>query len=277
MAAGLGATAAPAATCSPSEIAASATALQDSRFALSLLPPHQGATTAITLKTGSAIAQIKTSLAAFITAYMNCQHANADAQGIQVDLSRLGWARTANADTPSPAPSGVVGPEPILTFEVRSFPGGLLGVTATFGIPCGNDTLLMLFRSRENVWAELMSIQSGHYHDLARAYRAFDYALSPLGDDGGWFLVEKHQPVSCGSPTGTLEYTVLQPGPWPLHPVVLFNGRDGIAVGGDADLDADADGFRLRLRAADGTATGDVRRFTVSGGTVRPDRQPPQN
>jgi hypothetical protein len=277
MAAGLGATAATAATCSPSEIAASATDLQDSRFALSLLSPHQGATTAITPQAGSAIAQIKESLAVFVTAYMNCQHANADAQGIQVDLSRLGWAHTTNTDTPSPGPSGSVRPEPILTFDVRSFPGGLLGVTATFGIPCGTDTLLMLFRSRENDWAELMRVQSGRYHDLARAYRAFDYALSPLGDDGGWFLVEKHQPVACGSTIGTLEYTVLQPGPWPLHPMVLFNGHDGIAVGGDADLDADAAGFRLRFRAADGTATGDVRRFIVSGGTVRPDRQPPQN
>ncbi len=57
------------------------------------LPQGKDQETAISRETQAGIAEMKGRLADFILAYMRCQPENADIEGIEVDLSRLGWAR----------------------------------------------------------------------------------------------------------------------------------------------------------------------------------------
>ncbi len=275
MGAGMAESAASAATCSPADIAATATALQDSRFALSQLPPHAGTSTAISPRTSSAITQTKARLVDFVTAYMGCQRSTADAQGIQVDLSRLGWAKAPDPNSSSGSATDGFRADPSLAFDVRPFAGGLLGVTARFGIPCGGDTLLMLFQIRGDDWDEILRVQSGPYRDLADAYQDFDYAISPADDSGGWFLVEKHLPTICISVSAAITYSVLRMGPAPSRPRHLFSGHDPIYWGGEdyGRLTVDADGFEIRFHDDGGDRAEPVevvRAFTVSGNSVKP-------
>ncbi|HEY0107056.1 MAG TPA: hypothetical protein VGB91_13305 [Rhizomicrobium sp.] len=274
LAAALTAGAAQAASCSPSRIAGSATALQDSRFALSQLPPHDGTATAIPLETGNAIADIKTRLAAFITAYMSCQRTNADPDGIQIDLSRLGWARAPDAAPPSSSGAGPFKPDPTLTFEARPVASRMLGIVARFGVPCGSDALLMLFSASEDTWAETMRVGAVPYGDLSHGHEAFDYAVSPPDDAGHWFLVEKHLPVTCLPFNAAIAYSVLRAGPVAARPRLLFSGHDAM-FSGDGDtgrVSAESDGFEVRFHdhgdAADIREI--VRRYSVAGNTVRP-------
>jgi len=262
-------------TCSPSRIAQSATALQDARFALSQQPSHTGSDTAIPDETGHAIADVKSRLVDFITAYMNCQRTTSDPSGMQVDLSRLGWARDAE---PPPAGADTAKADPTLHFEVRPFAGGLLGITAAFGVPCGADTLLMLFAEREDGWSEIMRIQSPPYRDLAHAFDAFDYDISPLDDSGHWFLIEKHLPATCVSVNTVIMYSVARPSLLPSKPRIVFTGHDPI-FWGDQDfgrLSVNADGFTVRFHDHGDNAdiVEIVRRFSVAGNIVQPVRHP---
>jgi hypothetical protein len=267
--------AARAADCPQAEIGSAASAVQDARYTLMALPPNAELQTAIPRDTARAVADLKTRLAAFVLAYMRCQPQNADATGIALDLSRLGWARAPAPDggdgaSPRPSPAR---PGRELTFDVRALPEGLLGITATFAIPCGSDTLLMVFEHRDGGWAEIMRLGARPYRDVTHAYNAFDYAVS--SSDGGWFLVEKHAPASCVSFFAGISYSVLQPGPDAMRARTVFAASDTIFAGGTdfGQLSVGPGYFEIRFHNRNGgedAARDYVRRFSVDGQGVRP-------
>ena len=272
-----------AANCPQAEISSAASDLQDARNALMSLPVGKEGDTAISRQMQTGIAEMKTHLASFILAYMRCQSDNADTDGVEVDLSRLGWARSlepGRAYRKDELPPLSDAPGWALTFNTRSLGQGLLGVSATFGIPCGSDTMLLIFQHGDNGWREIMRVASPPYRDIGQAYQAFDYALSQPDDAGDWFLVEKHLPAACESFNASIYYSVMRPGPSALKPRLLFSGHDGI-YWGDEDmgrLAAGTDSFELRFHDYD--ASGDalqeyVRRFSVMGQAVTPMKNPP--
>ncbi|MGH6684750.1 MAG: hypothetical protein ACRECA_12685 [Pseudolabrys sp.] len=131
-----------AANCPQADISSAASDLQDSRNALMMLPSGKPA--------DGAVAEMETRLPAFIRAYMRCQPENADVDGIEIDLSRLGWARVARDGTPAQAAT----PGWLLTFDAQPLGQGLISVSASFIIPSGIDTLAMTFQHRDDGWAE---------------------------------------------------------------------------------------------------------------------------
>lgn len=131
-----------AANCPQGNLSRTATDLLDARNALMTLPPGKPA--------GDAVDEMQARLPAFILAYMRCQPENADVEGIEIDLSRLGWARSPTEDTPAQTAT----PGWQLTFDARSLGQGLISVSASFTIPSGIDTLAMTFQHRDDGWAE---------------------------------------------------------------------------------------------------------------------------
>jgi hypothetical protein len=246
--------AARAANCPQAELGAAASAVQDARNGLLGLPPSAEPT--LSRAAASAIANMKTRLAAFVLAYMHCQPENADVEGIEIDLSRLGWAQE-QAPARGPLFSGT------LVFETRVPAQGMIGITARFGIRCGSDTMLMLFEHSDAGWTESLRVAAPAYRDIAHAYQDFDYAVAPPDNDGAWFLVETHGAARCGPAPAGLSYSVLRPTRDAIRPKVLFAGHDA-ALGADTTLDLGSDYFAL---AAPGDAP---RRFSVAGQTVAP-------
>jgi len=135
-----------AANCPQAEISNAASALQDARNALMELSAGAAAETAP--QAGTAIVEMKARLAAFVTAYMRCQPENADVDGIEVDLSRLGWASNDDETLSSTQPGRR------LTFKAQYFGQGQIGVTVTFSVPSGVDMVSMTFRHADDGWAE---------------------------------------------------------------------------------------------------------------------------
>jgi len=270
-----------AANCPQAEISSAASDLQDTRNALMTLPSAKD--TALSRPMQSAIVQMKTQLATFILAYMRCQPENADVDGIEVDLSRLGWARElepGRVDRNDELPPLANAPGWALSFETRALGQGLLGVSASFAIPCGRDTLLMIFEHDDRGWREIMRVASPPYRDASQSYQAFDYALSQPDDDGDWFLVEKHLPTTCVSTMSGIGYSVLRPTDNPLKPKVLFTGQDFLSWSEEdfGRVSAGTQSFELRFHAFDSQSNlvEVVRRFSVIGQTVTPLKNPPQ-
>ncbi len=261
-----------AADCPQAEISSAASGLQDARNALISLPLAGDPNPALSPQTQSAIAEMKAKLAGFILAYMRCQPENADIDGIEVDLSRLGWARpfdagrtdgNGNALAPADAPGWH------LAFDTKPLGQGLIGIAAAFAIPCGRDTVLMIFGHSDEGWREIIRVAAPPYRDVRRAYGALDYAISPPDADGDWFLVEEHLPAMCSPANAGLSYSVLRPGPSALRPRVLLSGHDSLSSGEDdlGGLAVVADQFEIRLSE-------NVRRFSVIGQTVTPEKNP---
>ena len=131
-----------AANCPQAEISSAASDLQDARNALMSLPTDKPA--------DAALSEMEMRVSAFVLAYMRCQPESADIEGIELDLARLGWASTAGT-------GGTVStnnPGWQLTFKAESFGQGLIGITATYSIPNGTDTVSMLFRHGDDGWTE---------------------------------------------------------------------------------------------------------------------------
>jgi hypothetical protein len=243
-----------AANCPQTELSAAASQVQDARNALLGLPPP--AEPLLTKKASSAIADMKLRLAAFVLAYMHCQPENADVDGIGIDLARLGWAQQT-APRRGPLFSGA------LTFEARAPQQGMIGVVARFGIGCGSDSMLMLFEHTDEGWTETLRVAAGPYRDSAHAYQDLDYAVAPPGDDGSWFLVEKHRGASCAAGAAGLNYSVLRPTHDATKPKPLYAGHNA-GLGTDAQFDIGSDFFALM-------APNDAaHRFAVVGQTVTP-------
>ena len=136
------ATATHAAICRHAAISGAASDLQDARNALMVLPADK--------PSDAALAEMEMRISAFVLAYMRCQPETADIEGVEVDLARLGWASTAGGNgTVASANPGWQ-----LTFSAESFGQGLIGVTATYSIPNGIDTVSMVFRHGDDGWAE---------------------------------------------------------------------------------------------------------------------------
>jgi hypothetical protein len=250
-----------AASCDQAAIHTSSAQLQDARSELDNLPPLTPLATDSVLgkRAVDAIAEVKARLAAFTIAYMRCQPTSIDAHGIDIDLSRLGWA-SANLD------------HLYLAFATRALAQGLIGIKAEFAVPCGADTQLMIFDARDGSWQEAMRVASRVNRGVWQARTAFDYDIVLSEDDGSWMLVEKHLPVTCSSVDTTITYSVLRPTANPQAPRTLFTRREPIYWGFEdfGRLTVAPHYFELRFHDDSVGWPEVVRRYMILHDTVQP-------
>jgi hypothetical protein len=261
--------AAPAsAACDPAALHHAIEDVADARKALRALPIADGEETQVTVPAQAAIATMKTRIAAYVLATLQCRP-DGDAKALAAAL-----LVAAAAAGPSDTGYGTS-----LDFTVQQPMPRLLVVNAAFGISCGSDTMLMVFAPAKDGWREVLRLQSKPYDTVAGAYDFFDYAISPPDAAGNWFLAQKNITPWCSSTWATIRYSVLRPSADPLQPRVLLDGSDPVWWGNEdyGRLSVAAQNFTLRFHAEsfDGGVHNRewIRRYSVQGDVAR--RIPP--
>ena len=151
----------------------------------------------------------------------------------------------------------------------------LLGVVATFTIPCGGDTSLTLYEHQGATWKPILISERNGYGKICEAQGSMQYAISPPDAAGDWFLVVADVNPSCSSNWQGLRYKVLRPGDKTDHPRQLLDEHRGIFLGGEQPfrLTINAAGFQIQQLDSQSLDAGiltrlHVQKYSVAGDTV---------
>jgi hypothetical protein len=225
------------------------------------------------------IEQLKDKLRAFVAATMACAADGIDVKALQGELS-------ANGDAFVPGEfhgEGYTidhfdgdGEGHSLTYDVKAIAShpDMVGVTATLGIECGEDTLLMLYQRQGRDWREAVVRRSAPYKDISGAWMSFQYAVSPSDAQGRWYMATSNIPPWCTSVWRSIRYDLSRPGARADRPDIFFSRSAGAYIGNDdsGQLKADASAFEVRHEVGsvsfDVFSRPSVRRYAVAGDTV---------
>lgn len=269
--------------CSLAAVDATAQQVQTVRQHLLALPIVNGLESDVSSEAQETIASMKASLKDFMAASMRCAGPDPNPVKIQKELSAKTHAfaleNRAYGVNELPKEANNYGFQ--LMFDVRRGPdhSGLIGITSTFQIECGMDSVLVLFASEKDSWKEVLQWTSKPYKTVAGAFWSFDYQVSPPDEAGHWFVVTKSIDPWCSSTWSMIHYSVLRPVPGNPTPDRIFSGSDSIWWGSEdfGILSVDTHKFDLRFHAEsiDGGIHNRVwvRDFSVIGNTVH--RIPP--
>jgi hypothetical protein len=125
--------------------------------------------------TRTRLSGLKDALAAVVEATMNCTPTGADAATIQTQLAKL---MGVNRPTVKDAP--VYGSGLKVAVAAPANAPQLRVVTASYGIECGDDSMLLLYEPGLNGWKRAMRWQSPEYTQVSGAFGDFfEYAVVP--------------------------------------------------------------------------------------------------
>jgi hypothetical protein len=125
--------------------------------------------------TRTRLSGLKDALAALVETTMHCTPAGADAAAIQTQLAKLmGTDRPVAKD----APAYGVGLKVAVAAPANA--PQLRAVTVSYGIECGDDSMLLLYEPGPNGWKRTMRWQSPEYKQISGAFGDFfEYAVVP--------------------------------------------------------------------------------------------------
>jgi hypothetical protein len=224
------------------------------------------------------IEQLKDRLRSFVTAAMACAPKQIDVKALQAELTATGDAFVPgkfHGDGFTMEHFDGDGEGHSLTYQVREIVShsDMVGVTATLGVECGEDTILLLYQRLGGSWREILVRRSQPYKDVGGSWDAFHYAVSPNDKDSRWFVVTSNRPSWCTSGWTSERFDLSRPGPDAARPDILFHDEQGAHRGEIEEiLKADATAFELRYETAsisfDKFTRTAVRRYSVVGNTV---------
>jgi hypothetical protein len=232
-----------------------------------------------------AIGQMKDRLNRLVVAYMACVSTigRVDPERIQRDLSALAHAfklpnrRYGKEDLPKDF--GKYGYELWFEVHVATDAPSLIGITASFDVPCAYDTVLWIFSQTHSNWQRVLQWQSKPYKEISGAFWKFLYGISPPDKVGNWFVVTSYLNGWCTSNWTMINYDVLRPSAGSPTPRAILSKSESIWRGsGDfGNLTVSERYFELRYRAQSidpGVHNRVfVRRYAIEGDTAR--RIPP--
>lgn len=107
-------------------------------------------------------------------------------------------------------------------FKVRIGSGNLLQIVNKVDIPCGNDSILLVFQPNEEKWKHVLTWKSSKYEEINGSLNNLEYAVSTPDKDGKWYVVGTDSPARCSSCWGTLRFYVMEPTKENVNPNILF-------------------------------------------------------
>jgi hypothetical protein len=127
----------------------------------------------------------------------------------------------------------------------------MLAIGVIIDVCWDEDESLYIFQSQNSRWVNLLAAEvNGNAQVWGAQSSRFNYAISPTGPDGSWFLVTSSVNPHLASAWQQVTYTALAPGPDAGHPKVLVQRTHLIYLIGSDDeshacwLKATATGFR---------------------------------
>lgn len=125
--------------------------------------------------TRTRLSGLKDALAALVEATMHCTPAGADAAVIQAQLAKV---MGANQPAVKNAPAFGAGLKVAVAAPANA--PQLRAVTVSYGIECGDDSMLLLYEPGPNGWKRTMRWQSPEYSQISGAFGDFfEYAVVP--------------------------------------------------------------------------------------------------
>jgi hypothetical protein len=161
-------------------------------------------------ETVSSIEALKQSIEKLVKAFVHELPINIplNTHDIKLDLNKL--AQTTKKEKQN------------INFKVQISSGNLLQILNKFDIPCGNDSILLLFQPSEDKWKHVLTWESPRYEEINGSLNNFEYAVSTPDNDGKWYVVGTDSPARCSSCWGTQRFYVMEPTKEKVNPNILF-------------------------------------------------------
>lgn len=263
------------AACSPAALAAAGAAVRAARAELSAIPSGEG-DTSVSPAASRLIERTKDRLHGFVRAEMACAPASPEPVALEAAMAARGdaFVDTAPYD-PERAPPDRHGRYLAYRIERVSSQPGMLAVTATLGINCGTDSMLMLYAREGGRWRELMVRRAAPYRKVSGGWGDLRFAVSPKDAQGRWFVATVSTTPWCSSAWQGLPFELARPGPAPDRASVFFRGKNTVYLGNDEDLLLEAERGAVEIRHDGGSLDSGilvrrhVRRYAVAGQSVR--------
>lgn len=188
------------------------------------------------------IEQLKTGLINLVDARITCEGSDINALAIQQDLSNKLKINQLDED------SAIYGYDLQIVIQKTL---GLLVVHLTFGIPCGNDNMLMVYRYRDEAWQRDLIWKSNAYKNIAGAFGDyFDYLLLPSKFNETPKLVVIHGAPWCKSTWSPFTIDVVKLAEDTNPQKILLHKQMISYTGNESDLTLKklASGFELRMQ-----------------------------
>jgi hypothetical protein len=121
-------------------------------------------------------------------------------------------------------------------------------VTISFGIECGNDTMLLAYELRGGHWQQTLRWQSGDYKEISGAFGDFfAYQVVPQHDSGDWLLVAAHGYPWCTSRWSAFDMDIIQSASGNAPQQVIFHKNANYLRDTEPIMKLVPDGFQLRV------------------------------
>lgn len=169
---------------------------------------------ALSPETVSSIDTLKQSIEKLVIAFVHKLPTNIplSTQDIEDDLNNLAQATKQEKQN--------------IYFRVRLSNENLLQIINRFEIPCGNDSILLLFQPSENKWKHVLTWKSSKYKEINGSLNNLEYAMSTPDDNGKWYVVATDSPARCSSCWGTQRFYVMEPNKEIVNPNILFQKKE---------------------------------------------------
>lgn len=223
------------------------------------------------------IGQLKDAVADAVDMMMRCAPAEVDAAALEGDLAKtLGANQAPKPAEPKPdeeeepgPPSGAYGGDLKVSAATPANATQWRIVTASFGIECGEDSMLMLYEWAGWGWRRSLRWQSAPYVEISGAFGDFfKYAVVPGVVPQK--IVVVHGTAACKPSYSTFKVDVLEKIAGGNSAGVWLHMERGYSPGdGEIRLRGTANGFTLRINAPALDANGGDRvvvyRFEIDG------------
>ena len=178
------------------------------------------------------LGRLKDALTASAAAALSCSSANITPEALQAALATALHANLADAPetvtvTPSHKDLGAYGSD----LEVQVLPLSNaprhLEINFRYGIECGDDNLLLVFRQDPGGWQQILRWDAPHYARVSDAFGDFVLLtpLTGLPEHPNWRAVVAHGRPTCSAEDyrSRFDLDLLEPDSDPAHPTVAWH------------------------------------------------------
>jgi hypothetical protein len=244
--------------CSKADVSARAAAVAGIRGQLRAIKVDEDGDPEVSVSVQSLIRRLKNALADAVTAEMVCAKEDEDARTIEAQLAKELTANlpekpvqpyVSKSDETPVSEDNVYGADLKVAVATPANAAQLRIIQVGFGIPCGDDTVLMIYAPGPEGWRQALRWQSPAYKEISGAFGDFFLtAILPATAGSGWQAVAAHGTPWCTSRLSGFKMDVLKPAAGKTAPEVVWHADRGYSRGdATAKLRATGDGFELRL------------------------------